>query len=297
MRDSFEFYKVILDNIYDGVYFVDQNRVITYWNIGAERITGYKADEVVGNRCADNILMHVNEKGQSLCKGVCPLSKAINAGTPHEEELYLLHKSGHRVPIVVKIMPLQDETRKIIGAVEIFSDNTQNKANAEKMKKLAKMAFSDDVTELVNRRYAEMKLTSLLESIKKEFFDIGLLIIDVEYESQQGGQKVSNDILKTVAKTIAANTQPTDVVSRLEDGRFLIISEHSRKSHLLLLSDKLRTLILKSNYSTDTGVSKIAISIGGTNAKTNDSVNSMLQRAIQHTLEVKSISSNSVKVD
>ncbi len=50
------FYKMLLDNLYDGVYFVDPLRTITYWNKGAERITGYTAAEVIGKRCADNIL-------------------------------------------------------------------------------------------------------------------------------------------------------------------------------------------------------------------------------------------------
>jgi len=44
----------LLDNLHDGVYFVDCERRITYWNRGAERITGYSADEVVGSRCSDN---------------------------------------------------------------------------------------------------------------------------------------------------------------------------------------------------------------------------------------------------
>ena len=54
-------FKKILDNIYDGVYFVDSNRYITYWNKGAERITGYSARQVVGHRCMDNLLNHVTE--------------------------------------------------------------------------------------------------------------------------------------------------------------------------------------------------------------------------------------------
>ena len=41
-------FKNIVDNIYEGVYFVDLERRITYWNRGAERITGYSAAEVVG---------------------------------------------------------------------------------------------------------------------------------------------------------------------------------------------------------------------------------------------------------
>ena len=37
-----KFYRELLDNLNDGVYFVDRDRRITYWSKGAERITGYK---------------------------------------------------------------------------------------------------------------------------------------------------------------------------------------------------------------------------------------------------------------
>ncbi|MFZ5354233.1 MAG: sensor domain-containing diguanylate cyclase [Bacillota bacterium] len=297
MENSSDFYKRILDNIYDGVYFVDRKRVITYWNKGAERITGYTSAEVIGKCCSENILMHVNERGQNLCTGFCPLTKAIADGSPHEEELYLLHKSGYRVPIVVKIMPLLDEKGQIAGAVEVFSDNTQHKAMAEKMKKLAKMAFSDDVTDLTNRRYAEMKLSSMLEAIKKEYSDFGILMIEIYYSDSNSLGKVSNDVLKIVSRTLAANIQPTDIASRWDDNRFLMVFEHARKSHLLLMADKLRTLVVQSNYMNDTSMNKISISIGGACAKVGDSLNSLVQRAVQHVLEARNTTDNSVKVE
>ena len=54
------FFKNILDNLYDGVYFVDLDRRITYWNKSAESLTGYKSSEIIGRHCWDNILMHVD---------------------------------------------------------------------------------------------------------------------------------------------------------------------------------------------------------------------------------------------
>ena len=47
------FYIDLLDQISDGVYFVDRDRRITYWNSGAERITGYTAAEVLGHSCSE----------------------------------------------------------------------------------------------------------------------------------------------------------------------------------------------------------------------------------------------------
>ena len=42
------FFKKMLDELYDGVYFVDTDRRILYWNAAAERLSGYAASEVVG---------------------------------------------------------------------------------------------------------------------------------------------------------------------------------------------------------------------------------------------------------
>ena len=56
-KDSYE---NIIENLHDGLYCVDRDKVITYWNNAAEQISGFTADEVVGKSCSDNILTHVD---------------------------------------------------------------------------------------------------------------------------------------------------------------------------------------------------------------------------------------------
>ena len=55
-----------IENLFEGVYSVDVDRKILYWNQGAETITGYKSDEIIRRSCFDNILNHVNEDGVGL---------------------------------------------------------------------------------------------------------------------------------------------------------------------------------------------------------------------------------------
>ena len=114
-------YKNIIDNLYDGVYFVDQDRVITYWNKGAERITGYQRDHVLGKSCSENILNHVTEDGLELCSGHCPLASCMDDGSIREADVYLHHADGHRVPVLVRAAPLREEYGRIFGAVEILA--------------------------------------------------------------------------------------------------------------------------------------------------------------------------------
>jgi PAS domain-containing protein len=57
-----------------GFYVVDPERTILYWNEAAERITGYRAQEVVGRCCADDLLVHCGPQGTPLCAtGSCML--------------------------------------------------------------------------------------------------------------------------------------------------------------------------------------------------------------------------------
>jgi PAS domain-containing protein len=80
LDDHADFHKLLLDDLYDAVYFVDPSRRILYWNHAAEALSGFSASEVVGKHCSDNLLCHVDESGRSLCQGDCPLSQSMQSG-------------------------------------------------------------------------------------------------------------------------------------------------------------------------------------------------------------------------
>ena len=89
-----DLHATVVENLFDGVYYVDRGRRITYWNPGAERISGYTADDVVGRRCFDDILGHVDEEGRRLCFTHCPLVRAMAQRRGVEAEVYLHHRDG-----------------------------------------------------------------------------------------------------------------------------------------------------------------------------------------------------------
>jgi len=114
----------ILDSMGDGVYVTDLERKITYWNKTAERITGWKAEDIVGRGCFDDILSHVDKDGHSMCgKECCPLHRSIVTG--HSSECPLMFargKDGQRIPMQTTVAPLRNKAGKIIGGVETFRD-------------------------------------------------------------------------------------------------------------------------------------------------------------------------------
>jgi PAS domain S-box-containing protein len=148
-------HKAVVDGLFDGVYYVDLYRTIQYWNPAAERLTGYGPDRAVGTRCSDNLLMHVDADGNSLCRTACPLAHTMADGRVREARVYLHHRDGHRLPVTVRALPMRDRDGKMIGSVEVFSDATGEVRSHEKIEELERLVLLDALTELGNRRMAE----------------------------------------------------------------------------------------------------------------------------------------------
>ncbi len=168
-------YARIIDNLHDGLYFVDTNRIITYWNKAAERISGFSAAEVVGRSCANKILTHVDGAGTCLCTGVCPLAATIADGMDREAQVFLHHKDGHRVPVLVRVGLLRDPDGKVIGSIELFTDISNIQANTLRVQELEKLALLDNLTQLANRNYIERELQARFEEHKRMKVPFGIL--------------------------------------------------------------------------------------------------------------------------
>ncbi len=179
-----DFYRKILDGLYDGVYLVDPDRKITYWNKGAERITGYSAAVAVGHSCADKLLMHVDDAGTVLCETGCPVAHTLHDGLYREADVFLHHADGHRVPVSVRVVPILDESGKITGAVETFSDNSQKIAALERASTLQKLALLDPLTQAGNRRFTETELTSCYDEYKRSEIPFGVIFLDMTISSR-----------------------------------------------------------------------------------------------------------------
>lgn len=105
-------------------YVVDSDRRIRSWNDAAERIAGYRADEVVGRSCYEGLLCHVDESGALLCGDGCPLLETMSDGRERSAKVWLHHSKGHLVPVVVHAAPLRGEGGEVVGAVETFYDDS-----------------------------------------------------------------------------------------------------------------------------------------------------------------------------
>jgi len=294
-------YRNLLDSISDGIYFVDRDRKIVFWNRGAEAITGYDRSEILESHCHSGKLRHLDLAGNDLCRGKCALALTIEDGLQREEEVFLHHKDGHRVPVSIRVSPVRGGDGAVSGAVEIFQDISSRISDSERIEQLQKMAFLDDLTGIASRRYLEMRLRDRFGEMDRFHWTFGILLIDIDHFKRVNdtyGHNVGDRMLKMIATTLSACTRSFDLVGRWGGEEFLALVASVDVGHLAAIGNRYRLLVEKSSLPMPEGPAlHVTISVGGTLARKEDTEETLLERADRLMYRSKASGRNRISLD
>jgi diguanylate cyclase (GGDEF)-like protein/PAS domain S-box-containing protein len=293
-------YKSILDNIADGIYFVNKQRKITYWNRGAEQVSGRKCAEVMGYKCADDILVHTDDKGTRLCAGGCPLGATLKDGQFRQANAYMLHQDGSRLPVSIKVYPIYSDSGRITGAAQIFNDNSLSIRMQAKVRNLEKLVLLDKLTGIGNRRYAEIMLEEKVNEFKDHGWQFGIIFSDIDnFKSINDtyGHDIGDRVLKMVSKTISVNLRATDLVCRWGGEEFLTMVANTSRDQVNEMAERIRMLVEGSAFALEKGRISVTISSGITMAREKDTSLSIVKRADSLMYDSKAAGKNCCKSD
>ncbi len=145
--------RIILDSVAEGVFTVDHEWRIAYFNRAAERITGVSRKEAVGRRCCD--VFHA-----SICDSFCALRHTMETGEPvAKRAAIIIDARGQKVPINISTSVLRDETGRLVGGVETIRDLTQ----IEQLRKELKARYS--LGDIIGRSRAMRDLYGVLPAV------------------------------------------------------------------------------------------------------------------------------------
>lgn len=292
-------YLSIINNLQDGVYFVDNARTIRFWNKAAERITGYTAEEIVGRTCQLSNLNHIDEDGRPLCQVGCPLFATIIDSKQRNERVFVRHKDGYRIPVQVNIMPLQ-ENGETIGAIEIFTPSSPTQYEDDLVENLSGIAMHDPLTGLPNRRYLESFLNYKLDEYSRFQKPFAVVFADIDNFSAFNntyGHDVGDLVLKNIAKSFRQNTRKNDLIGRWGGEEFLGILTVNTDYDGTILAEKIRQLVDNTEVMSKEGPLKVSISIGVTTVKKEDNAESIVKRADELMYQSKENGKNRVTSD
>lgn len=294
-----DFYKNLLDTVEDGIYYVDTNRKLTFWNRGAEIITGFSAAEVVGSYCYDNILSHVDDDGNKLCLGGCPLQKTLEDHTNRAASVYLHHKNGHRVSVSVKVIPII-ENGTVVGAVETFTDNSKEALIMKDIEQLKILANQDQLTELPNRRYTESFLKSRMDEFHSLGIPFGVIFMDIDHFKRFNddyGHDIGDEVLKMVSKVYRGAKRSQDIIGRWGGEEFIGVFSDVNMDQLSTISERIRMLVENSSVRGHGEELSVTISLGATLVREGDSIENIVKRADSLLYESKHNGRNRATLD
>lgn len=153
--------QLLLDAAGEGIYGVDTNGITTFVNPAAQRILGYSAEELAW-RNMHTMVHHSHPDGSHFSANACPIFKAFTVGKVQTvEDDVFWSKSGEPIDVEYTSTPIRDNG-EIVGAVVVFRDISQKKADRRKL-----LEALEEVEQLKNR--LEMENAYLQEEINSEF--------------------------------------------------------------------------------------------------------------------------------
>jgi PAS domain S-box-containing protein len=199
VRVSQERFRMMVDNVRDyAIYMLDTRGYVTSWNLGAERIEGYLADEIIGKHYSRFFLSDHAMRGDPGMQ----LQFASIQGR-YESEGWRVRKNGSQFWAHVILTPLRDETGKLRGFSEIVHDITDRKRAEEDLHNYA------DRLKTTSRRLVEVQ-----ESERR--------LLATELHDRVGQNLTALGInLSIIAGGLPAGTRP-DLAARLDDSNALV---------------------------------------------------------------------------
>ena len=271
-------YRSILDNMFDGVYLVNQNRMVTYWNRGAEKLTGYSSDEIEGRQCCDLAVFN----GYDNCVKDCAHNLALCKDHVREFEGSLKCKDDKILPVLIRSIPIMDNNKQVVGALEIFKDLSPFAEYQEQVLKIARLLTRDTVTELHNESFMEHQISAHLQEFQRfgwSFSVMRITINDFHRIHQSCGSRGSLEMLGVIGKQIQLALRPFDVFGRFGDHDFLAILVNVSANDSRMIHDRISDLVKGLNREMNLPGIYLTVSIGVTCVKALDTVFTLLARA------------------
>lgn len=263
---------VYLDNILHSSMFAiaaaDLDFRIKYYNTMAEKFFGYTAKEVIGRTVME---IHTKEKVEHS-----RFETAIETVRKEGEYKYVVEqkgKGGTRI-IESRISGIMDNENKLIGFMSIAEDITERRRMEEKLKRLSEI---DPLTNIYNRRKFYALLSDEIERSERYERPLSFMMLDIDYFKRVNdtyGHDVGDNVLVLMADIVNQLIRKTDIFARLGGEEFAIIVPETEIEGSKALAEKIR----KGDYNFN-GAGKITVSIGVTEFKSADTVDSFLKRA------------------
>jgi len=202
---------------HEGIMITDANKVIQRVNRAFTKLTGYGAEEVIGNTPA------MLGSGRQEAEFYQAMWDTIHHDEFWQGEVWNQRKSGEVYPEWLTITAIKDDDGIVTNYIATFSDITERKEAEERIRSLA---FYDPLTKLPNRRLLLDRLRQALAGSARSGQHGALMFLDLDrfkMLNDTHGHAMGDQLLLAVAERLQANVREGDTVARLGGDEFVVM--------------------------------------------------------------------------
>jgi diguanylate cyclase (GGDEF)-like protein/PAS domain S-box-containing protein len=221
--------QVTLNCIGDAVICTDIAGNITFLNIVAEKMTGWRREEAAGLPMAE-VLRIMDTTTREIVPN--PMEAAVECnGTVHlPSNSILIRRDGFETPIEDSVAPIHDREGRADGAVVVFRDVSSARAMSLQM---IHSAHHDFLTGLPNRMLLSDRVNQVISLAQRHGKKVAILFLDLDgfkHINDSLGHAVGDQLLQSVTQCLVDCVRGSDTVSRQGGDEFVILLsevEHS----------------------------------------------------------------------
>ncbi|MCG8552657.1 MAG: diguanylate cyclase [Desulfobacterales bacterium] len=269
-------------------FITDVNGVIEYVNPKFTELTGYSAEEAIGQKPS---LIKSDDTPPELYKD---LWQTITAGQEWRGEIRDRCKTGEEFWSSVIISPV----RGINGEIEHYISIHENITERKQLEEANYLANHDQLTGLDNRRSFRDAANLKMLEIKRENAQAAIVSLDVDFfksVNDTHGHHVGDEVLCELALRLKQVAREQDIVARMGGEEFAILVSHKNSKEAVAAAERFRNAIESSPFQTSVGPLKITASFGVSSLSAELSLDDTLKACDKALYDAKEGGRNCVK--
>lgn len=273
-----------------AIILTDQEGDILYANSKFIESSGYSQDEVYLQN------PRVLKSGEMSGDGYKKLWATISSGKTWSGEFHNKKKDGSLYWVFASISPIINQK----GEIERYFGIQKDISVRKKLQgKLEKQASTDSLTGLDNRRSLLSKMEVEIERCKRQSHVFSLFMIDIDFFKKVNdvyGHQVGDMVLKDLSSILKKNARVVDLCARFGGEEFVVVLPETAKEKGAVMAERLRKEVEKRQFAIDGGAIQYTLSIGVTEWKEGEELESTIARADESLYRAKNEGRNRIIV-
>jgi diguanylate cyclase (GGDEF)-like protein/PAS domain S-box-containing protein len=290
------FEKKLVDNMHDGVVFVDSQSTILLWNTGVERLTGVSSAAACGRTLLPHLMDMCDNREHRITNEECPVAHAISTGVQWLGRVSVMGRQGHHIAVDLHAIPVRSIDGAIHGATVLLHDVSSETSLEEKCQALHAQVAKDPMTQVANRAEFDRMLNNFVAAHQESNLPCSLIMSDLDHFksiNDTHGHQAGDAAIITFASLLKTMCRSGDLVARYGGEEFAVLCADCTNAAAARKAEAIRKALSEVKQQV-LGNAAVTASFGVTELQTGDTPETMLRRADRALLQAKDQGRNQV---